>query len=626
MHTDRQKLAHIFKRHGAIPLLRIDSKQTVRTGRSQLSWQTTLLRIGRYLRHCKLHLSLAVLMIVASAVCLSTAPYLLGKTIDTFLIQQQPGALLWSLGLLALIYIGYAGTTMLQSYLMISVAQRTVAAMRKDLFIHLHRLPIPFYSRHQTGELMSRFTNDIDNISQTLSTSFIQILTSVLGLTCMLSLMIYLSPVLTALTLLVLPVMHYAMRWITARTSRLFKQQQREMGDFTSHVEEMLSGHEVIKAFGQEDNVIRRFDERNLKLRFAAYWAQTYSGFVSKVTIITENLCFAIIVGSGSLLVVKSMISIGTIIAFTEYARQLTRPLTQVANQFNQLLAAIAGAERAFEILDETAESDSATPIALPLLTGSLEFSDVSFSYDENNAALTQLNFRADPGQMIALVGSTGAGKSTVLQLISRFYDAGTGEIRIDGHDIRQIARADLRRQMGFVLQDAVLFTLSIRDNIRYGNLEASDADVVQAAIDANAYDFIMKLPQQFDTILHPQSNSISHGQRQLIAIARAILANPAILILDEATSGIDTVTERQIQQALSRLMQGRTSLVIAHRLHTIEKADLIIVMEAGRSIEQGSHRQLMENRGAYYQLQQASRTGSHTSTGTSANSEINAA
>ncbi|MDQ7969415.1 MAG: ABC transporter ATP-binding protein [Oxalicibacterium faecigallinarum] len=606
MAVEHHKLRHLLQRHGDIPLLRLSADDNKKLPGKQVQWRSTLLRLAHYLQRFRLRLIMTVLMIVASATCISIAPYLLGQTIDTFLVKRETGPLLFSLGLLALLYLSYMATTMLQSYLMISVAQRTVAAMRHDLFIHLHRLPIPFYSRYKTGELMSRFTNDIDNISQTLSTSFIQILSSALGLLCMLTLMFHLSPILAILTLLVIPVMHYAMRWITARTSLLFKQQQRQMGDFTSHVEEMLSGHEVVKAFGREEAVIARFDAHNLKLRFSSYWSQTYSGFVSKVTIITENLSFAIIVGSGSILVVQGLISIGTIIAFTEYARQLTRPLTQVANQFNQMLAAIAGAERAFEILDEAAEPDSVDPVALPELIGALEFSNVSFSYDESNPALTQLNFRADPGQMVALVGTTGAGKSTVLQLISRFYDAGSGEIRVDGHDIRQIARGDLRRQMGFVLQDAVLFTLSIRENIRYGNLDASDEDVVQAAMEANAYDFIMQLPQQFDTILHPQSNSISQGQRQLIAIARAILANPSILILDEATSSIDSVTERQVQQALSRLMQGRTSLVIAHRLHTIQKADLIIVLEAGRSIEQGSHAELMAQQGAYYQLQQA--------------------
>ncbi|MCZ8519814.1 MULTISPECIES: ABC transporter ATP-binding protein [Paenibacillus] len=568
--------------------------------------KSTLRRIWSYLAGAKLILSLVCVLVVVSSVLSLLSPYWLGIAIDTYLVDRDAAGLLLLLGGLAAVYLVQTGATVLQNYLMIGTAQRAVAAMRSDVFAQLQRLPIPYFAKRQHGELMSRFTSDIDNVSQTLSSSFIQICSSVITFTGMLAVMLWLSPLLTLITMTVVPVMFLGMKWITRRTGRLFRAQQKEMGAFNGFIEETLSGQLIVKTFGREEQAAAMFGERNRRLQTAAYWAQTYSGFISKLMIMLNNMSFALIAAAGGVLAYQGFVTIGVIITFTEYARQFVRPLNDLATQYNTLLAAVAGAERAFEILDEEEEKDEPGAAALTDTQGDIEFRGVTFAYGEGEPTLADLNFRVKPGQTAALVGSTGAGKTTIVQLLTRFYDIRSGQILIDGQDIRSLQRAGLRRLMGFVLQDSVLFDASIRENIRYGRLDATDEEVEQAAKLANAHGFISKLPQGYDTSLHQGGSGISHGQKQLLAIARAMLADPAILILDEATSSIDTVTEVRIQEALSRLMQGRTNLVIAHRLNTIRQADLIIVLDRGRVAEMGSHEELIGLRGAYYGLYEA--------------------
>nr|WP_243767339.1 ABC transporter ATP-binding protein [Paenibacillus agricola] len=568
------------------------------------NWSATLRKIWSYCSVYKGLLALIFCMVIISSSLGLLGPYLLGVAVDRFVVSTDSDGLILLLLLLACNYILFSLSTWLQNYWMIGVAQKTVYAMREDLFRQLHRLPISYFAKRQHGELMSRLTNDIDNVSQTLNSSFIQLISSVFTFTGMIILMIWLSPLLTLITLFIIPVMFFGMKWITARTSKYFKQQQQNLGELNGFVEETLSGQSIVKVFSREEQVTEEFLAKAQKLKMSGYWAQTYSGFIPKVMNGLTNLSFGVIAIVGGMLVMNGTISIGVVVTFSEYARQFIRPLNDLANQFNTFLSAIAGAERVFEVLEENGEvSDEQDAIELTALRGEIVFSNVSFSYNKDGKTLREVEFRVAPGETLALVGPTGAGKSTIVQLLSRFYDADAGQILIDGHDITSIQRANLRRHMGFVLQDTFLFQGTIRDNIRYGKLDATDADVEQAALSANAHTFIMKLPMQYETLLKQDGSGISQGQKQLLSIARAILADPSILILDEATSSIDTITELKIQEALFRLMKGRTSIVIAHRLNTIQQADQILVIDGGTVIERGSHEELLEEKGFYYGL-----------------------
>lgn len=576
----------------------------------------TVRRIIAYLGESRKPLSFVLLMVIMSAILGLLGPYTIGKTIDRFHLFKTNVDLIKVLVELAAIYLGYSLFTWMQNILMVGIAQKTVYTMRTDLFKKFQRLPIQFFDRRQQGELMSRVTNDIDNISSTLNDSVVQIFSSGILLIGTLSVMLWLSPILTLVTLIIVPLLVLGMRWITKRTGQFFKAQQRNLGGLNGYIEEIVSGQRIVKTFSQENVVIESFIEKSDRLRQSGFWAQTYSGMIPKLMNGLNNLSFTIVAAIGGLLAVSGHISIGTIVIFAEYTRQFTRPLNDLSNQFNTLLSAIAGAERVFEILDEPEEAaDETGAQTLPEVQGHVRFSEVTFSYESGAPTLEGVSFEAKPGETVALVGATGAGKTTIVNLLSRFYQVDEGVISIDGHDLSKMSRESVRAKMGFVLQDSYLFEGSVRENIRYGRLDATDKEIEEAARLANAYTFIMKLPKGFETVLKQDGSGISQGQKQLLSISRAILAQPTLLILDEATSSIDTVTEVKIQEALNRLMNGRTSFVIAHRLNTIQNADRILVMSQGRLIESGSHNELLERKGAYYELYNQGQSLSHALT-----------
>ncbi|WP_163100784.1 ABC transporter ATP-binding protein [Peribacillus alkalitolerans] len=564
----------------------------------------TIKRIWNYLAVHKVLFILVVLMVFVSSACALLGPYLIGMAIDDYIVTKKIEGFVWLLGWLTALYVINSFVLWVQNYWMIGIAQKTVFSMRMDLFKHFHKLPISYFDKKQQGELMSRITNDIENVSSTLNSSVIQIASSTLILIGTVVVMFWLSPILAMITLLVIPTMVLGMKWITKRTSRLYKEQQKNLGNLNGYIQEIISGQKMVKAFSQEEQVISEFLGKSEQLKGSGFWALTYSGFIPKLMNVLNNMSFALIAGIGGVLALNDQVSIGVIVIFIEYSRQFVRPLNDLANQFNTLLSAVAGAERVFEILDEEEEFHHEKNLAtLKEVKGKVEFRDVSFSYEGAGNTVQNLTFNARPGETVALVGPTGAGKTTVLNLLSRFYDFHEGSIYLDGEDITHFKRESVRAQMAFVLQDSFLFQGTVMENIRYGRLDATDDEVMEAAKKANAHSFIMKLPNGYKTILKQEGAGISQGQKQLLSIARAFVANPSILILDEATSSIDTVTELKIQQALKKLMHGRTSFVIAHRLNTIQNADQIIVLQDGVIIESGTHEELLRRKGFYHSL-----------------------
>mgnify|MGYP001337977903 CR=1 FL=1 len=564
----------------------------------------TVVRLWKELEHNRWLLVLVLFTVVIHSLLGITGPYLLGYTVDELIYVRKtfPISILL-VGLIA-VYLCYSLTSYLQYYWMIGISQRTVFRIRTRLFNHFQALPIAFFDKRQHGELMSRITNDMDNVSMTLNSSIIQIISSVITLTGTVIVMVSLSPLLTLVTLIIVPLMVIGMRWITRRTGPLFRKQQRLLGDLNGYIEEMISGQRIIKIYSREEQVMDEFQQKNEALRNASYWAQVYSGFIPKLMNLLNNLSFALITFVGGIFALKGWVTVGVIITFAEYARQFTRPLNELANQFNTMLSALAGAERVYAILDTEKETDrDRNVVNVREMKGEVVYQNVAFSYGEKEETVSDINFHVRPGETVALVGPTGAGKTTIINLLSRFYEVQKGAILIDGRDVRSISRESLREQLGFVLQDVFLFEGTIRENIRYGRLDATDEEVEEAAMQANADEFIRKLPDGYDTVLSQDGAGISQGQKQLIAIARAILRDPAILILDEATSNIDTVTELKIQEALTRLMENRTTFVIAHRLNTIQNADQILVINEGRIIERGTHESLIKEKGFYYQL-----------------------
>lgn len=571
-------------------------------GERAQNWTYTLKRIFDFVAEQKMLLFIVLLLVVLSSAFALVGPFIIGRLIDLFIDGSSLTQLSYWLYGLAVIYLLYSLASYFQNYWMVSIAQQTVFRIRTQLYGHFFKLPLRFFDKRKHGELMSRATNDIETISSTLNSAFIQVVSSILTLTGTVAVMLWLSPLLTLITMLIVPLMFYGMRWITKRTSLLFKQQQAAIGEMNGLIEESITGQHVVKAFSQETEMLRQFDEKNTRIRTVGFWALTYSGFIPKVMNTLNSLSFAIVALAGGLFAYYGHISIGTIIIFTEYARQFTRPLNDLANQFNTVLSALAGAERVFLIMDEKEDEIDGENVEL---LGNVRFQNVSFQYDAqaSSPTLSNVSFEVKSGQSVALIGQTGAGKTTIMQLLTGLYEKTDGKIVFDDMEIEEISKASLRSQMAFVLQDPFLFEMSIKDNIRYGKLDATDEEIYEAAKKANAHTFIDKLPEKYDTILSADGSQISQGQKQLLSIARAFVADPKILLLDEATSSIDTVTELHIQEALEKLMEDRTSFIIAHRLNTIRKVDYVIVLNQGKIIEQGNRQELIENQGVFGQM-----------------------
>ena len=564
----------------------------------------TILRVWGYLRRQRAALVGTALMVAASALLNLAGPYLLGRAIDRYVIPRNYVGLVHICLLMFGLYVINSALTYLQSYVMAGAAQRTVRDIRNDLFTKLQSLALQYFDRRPDGEIMSRLTNDVENLNQVLSDSVTQIVSGILSTVGVSVVMFWINPLLAFCSIVVVSVLTITLnRWVSTKTRQGFKLQQQSLGKLNGFIEETITGQRVVKAYGREDAAIARFDEGNEALRAAATQAQIYAGFVGPVMNFVNNLGLGIVAGLGGFLAVRGLVTVGTIATFINYMRQFGRPLNDIANLYNSIQSAIAGAERVFEVIDETEEVDRPDAAPLEQIKGSVAFDNVSFSYREGVPVLKNIDLVAKPGQIIALIGPTGAGKTTIVNLLTRFYEIDSGTISIDGRDIHGIKKADLRLQLGIVLQDTVLFSGTVRDNIRYGRLDATDEEVVRAATLANADQFIHRLPHGYDTPLAERANNLSQGQRQLLAIARAILADPRILILDEATSSVDTRTEKHIQEAMLRLMAGRTSFVIAHRLSTIREADLILVINHGEIIERGNHQELMAIGGFYHSL-----------------------
>ena len=563
-----------------------------------------LRRLWGYLGRQRLALILSSLLVIGSTSLQLLGPWLIGKAIDDYIVPGNMSGLARLSGLLFLTYLGSSGLMWLQAYILAGAAQRTIRAIRGDLFDKVQTLPLRFFDKRSHSDLMSRLTNDVENISMILTESTTQIVAGVLTAVGVVVLMLILNPTLALVSIAVTLVLTFGInRTIAARTRPGFREQQAALGALNGIIEETISGQRVVKAYHREEMVIGQFDEANDAYRQHATRTQTLAGFVGPLMNFVNNSSLAIVAGFGGWMVLQGTASIGMIAAFINYTRSFGRPLNEIANLYNQIQQALAGAERVFEVIDEEPERDADHAQPLERIAGHVEFDDVSFSYEAGTPVLKHVDLEAYPGQTIALVGPTGAGKTTIVNLLTNFYDIDSGEIRIDGREIQSIKKVDLRCQLGMVLQDTYLFSGTIADNIRYGRLDATDDAIRDAATLANADGFIMQLPDGYDTPLQERGGNLSQGQRQLLAIARAILSDPAILILDEATSSVDTRTERHIQQAMLRLMEGRTSFVIAHRLSTIREADQILVIVGGEIIERGTHQELLAQEGFYQKL-----------------------
>ncbi|MFF5815673.1 ABC transporter ATP-binding protein [Lysinibacillus capsici] len=566
----------------------------------------TLSRVWHYVKQQKIGLFFSIFFVIASTFLSLAGPYMIGHIIDDYIMKKDIEGTIRLGILLAVIFSVASILTWLQTYVMIHVAMKTIRTLRLELFQKLQTLTLRFFDQRALGDLMSRVTNDIDNLNTALAQSVTQIVSSILTVIGVSIAMFTLSWQLAIVTLIIIPLIVFTTKQIIKRSSKNYAARQRDLGKLNGYIEEMITGSEVLTLFGREQQTIDTFHQQNENLRNSAQRAEITSGLLGPINNFMNNLGLAIVIGTGAFLAVKSIVTVGIIAAFVTYTRQFFRPLNQLSNLLNTFQSAIAGAERVFEILDEPSEvADKPNAIKTASLKGDVVFKQVSFSYEPNKPVLKNIDFHAKAGETFALVGPTGSGKTTIINLLTRFYDVDQGEILIDGHNIEHYQMATIRQRVGVVLQDTYLFSGTIRENIRFGKLDATDEEVVEAAKIANAHHFIKYLPAQYETPVQAGGANLSQGQRQLIAIARAILENADILILDEATSSVDTQTEVDIQKGLQHLMQGRTSFVIAHRLKTIENADQILVIQQGEIVEQGNHQELMQQQGIYSHLQQ---------------------
>jgi ATP-binding cassette subfamily B protein len=576
----------------------------------------TLRRLMGYIRPYRMQLFFVLLMAVISTLFNIVSPKIMGKATTKLFeglvakMQGIPGAAIdfTYVGQILLILLGFYALSALfsyfQQYIMAGVAQKTVYDLRRDVSDKLNRLPLKYFDGRTHGETLSRVTNDVDNISSTLQQSLTQLITSVLTIIGVVVMMLTISPWLTLIAVVTLPLSVVAITSIAKRSQKQFVRQQAELGKLNGHVEEMYTGHKIIKAFGREQTSLEQFDTINDRLYEAGWKAQFISGVIMPIMSFIGNIGYVLVAVVGGIFVTKGSITIGDVQAFIQYSRQFTMPISQTANIANIIQSTVASAERVFEILDEEEEvPEVSTPTVLKEAEGYVSFESVQFGYDPEHILIQDMNIDVKAGQTVAIVGPTGAGKTTLINLLMRFYELNGGKITVDGKDITKMKRGDLRTIFGMVLQDTWLFNGTIMENIAYGLEGATEADVYRAAKTAHADHFIRTLPDGYQTILNEEASNISQGQKQLLTIARAILADPPIMILDEATSSVDTRTEVFIQKAMSEVMKGRTSFVIAHRLSTIKDADLILVMNHGSVIEKGTHDELLAQNGFYADL-----------------------
>ena len=566
--------------------------------------RATLIRLTRYLGHFTGPLLAVFILVVLYTLLGLLGPYLMGVAIDGFIAKKDAIGLVRIAGLMLAAFVGNNLLQAIANWLMASISQRALQRVRSDLFQRLQTLPQAFFDRNPSGELMSRLTNDIDAVNQAVAQNITSLLASVLSMAGIVIAMFVLDRWLAVASLFVLPIMLWFTNFVAVYTRRGFRDLQKNLGELNGVMEESISGQKVVKAFRRSDSVLAQFRVANEAAYRSGVAANTYALLLMPLTGVLGNLFVIVLAGLGGWLALQGLVSVGIIATFISYGQNFVQPLRQLSNLYNTIQSALAGAERVFEILDTPPEVDAASrPDALPRMRGHVRFDNVNFSYRPGSPVIRNMTLEAQAGEIFALVGPTGAGKTTIINLLTRFYEIDSGSISIDGVDIRDIRKADLRRRLGLVLQDTFLFATTVMENIRYGRLDATDGDVIRAAEMADADHFIRQLPQGYQTELSERASNLSQGQRQLLAIARAILADPAILILDEATSSVDTRTEVRIQKSLLRLMAGRTSFVIAHRLSTIRDADHVLVIDNGAIVEQGTHQGLLDARGFYHRL-----------------------
>lgn len=583
-------------------------------GRKVNNWKGTFFRLLGYLKPYLNQLLLVLFAAIMSTIFMVLGPKIIGDAVTVLfegaygIIAGTPGAGIdfGAIGKILLILIGlYIVSSLfiyLQQYIMAGVAQSTVFDLREDVNHKLEKLPLKYFDGHPVGDTLSRMTNDIDLIGNTLQQSITQFITSMITIIGILFMMFWISPLLAIISLISLPLSLFVIRPFLSRSQKHFADQQRTLGSLNGHVEEMYNGHQVVKAFGHEEESVAEFDKVNEELYNAGWRAQFISGIMMPLMSLIGNISYVLICIVGGILVMNGSIRIGDIQAFIQYTRQFSQPIMQMANIANVIQSTIAASERVFELLDEEEEVKEKPTERLTDVQGEVAFEHVDFGYT-SDLLIKDMNVQVSPGQTVAIVGPTGAGKTTLINLLMRFYELNSGSIKIDGIDIQDMSRSNLRKTFGVVLQDTWLFNGTIKDNIAYGKENAQEFEVKKVAQMAYADYFIRTLPDGYDTVLNEEASNISQGQKQLLTIARTMLANPPIMILDEATSSVDTRTEMYIQEAMNHLMEGRTSFVIAHRLSTIKNADMILVMDKGNIIEQGTHDELLEENGFYADL-----------------------